>query len=136
MTKDAISGTDRCPCTSGLTFGECCGPVLDGERSAATAEALMRSRYTAFVVDDRDYVLDSWHPRTRPRQLDLDDAMRWYRLDVEAVVGGGPFDDTGEVTFTAHYRADGERGTLHERSRFERRRGRWVYVDGFVMPGV
>ena len=94
----------RCPCLSGFPFGECCGPVLDGTRPAPTAEALMRSRFTAFVVGDREHVLRSWHPRTRPTDLSLDEKMRWYRLDVESTRGGSPFDTDGEVTFTAYYR--------------------------------
>lgn len=90
----------------------------------------MRSRFTAFAVGDREYILDSWHPRTRPRRLAVDDAAQWYRLDVESSTGGTPFDTTGEVTFTARYRENGERKALRQRSRFERRDGRWVYVDG------
>lgn len=92
----------------------------------------MRSRFSAFAVGDRDHILDSWHPRTRPRRLVVDDGIKWYRLDVESASGGTPFDNTGEVTFTAHYREGGERKALHQRSRFERRDGRWVYVDGTV----
>jgi SEC-C motif-containing protein len=128
----AADGDRRCPCTSGLTFGECCGPILSGARRAPTAEALMRSRFSAFAIGDRDHILDSWHPRTRPRRLVVDDGIQWYRLDVESASGGTPFDNTGEVTFTAHYRANGERKALHQRSRFERRDGRWVYLDGTV----
>ncbi|MEE4023093.1 YchJ family metal-binding protein [Gordonia sp. PKS22-38] len=129
---DATDESDgrRCPCTSGLTFGECCGPILAGQRRAATAEALMRSRFTAFAMGDRDYILDSWHPRTRPRQLVLDDDTAWYRLDVESTSGGTPFDTTGEVIFTAHYRTPGGREAMRQHSRFEKRDGRWVYVDG------
>ncbi|WP_168703236.1 YchJ family protein [Gordonia paraffinivorans] len=122
----------RCPCLSGFPFGECCGPVLDGTRPAPTAEALMRSRFTAFVVGDREHVLRSWHPRTRPTDLSLDEKMRWYRLDVESTRGGSPFDTDGEVTFTVYYRVDSDKGTLHERSRFTRYRGEWVYVDGVI----
>lgn len=92
----------------------------------------MRSRYTAFAVGD--HLLTTWHPRTRPTELDLDDSIRWFRLDIEAYSGGTPFDTNGEVTFTAHYRDAGGRGALHERSRFEKLAGRWVYVDGVVRP--
>jgi SEC-C motif-containing protein len=95
----------------------------------------MRSRFTAFAVGDSSYLLHSWHPRTRPKSLDLDDATRWYRLDIEATDKGSLFDSAGEVTFTAYYRVDGTPGNLHERSRFERHDGRWVYLDGIVGPG-
>ena len=50
-----------CPCGSGRAFGACCGPALSGERPAPTAEALMRSRYTAFTLRDTAYLLASWH---------------------------------------------------------------------------
>ncbi|QAY64908.1 hypothetical protein ET495_13505 [Xylanimonas allomyrinae] len=124
----------RCPCLSGLPFGECCAPVLRGTRVAATAEALMRSRYSAFAVGDVAWLRASWHPGTRPATLDLDDDVAWRRLDILAVHAGGPFDDAGEVEFAASWRnpVTGERGRLHERSRFVRENGRWLYVDGDV----
>ncbi|OZG31033.1 hypothetical protein BH683_001050 [Williamsia sp. 1138] len=131
-----VSTSDRrCPCTSGLPFDDCCRPVVAGDRPAPTAQALMRSRFTAFATGDRDYLLHSWHPRTRPAELDLDDAMRWYRLEIESTRGGSPFDSTGEVAFTAFYRVQGgTAGSLMERSTFERLDGRWVYVDGTITP--
>lgn len=96
----------------------------------------MRSRFTAFATGDRDHLLRSWHPRTRPADLDLDPALRWYRLDIESTSGGSPFDTRGEVAFTAFYRVEGgSPGTLKEHSRFERFEGRWVYVDGVVDRG-
>ncbi|GAA1482975.1 YchJ family protein [Gordonia sinesedis] len=137
-TPTDLPGTqDRCPCTSGLSYGECCGPVLAGDRPAPTAETLMRSRFTAFAVGDRDHLLRTWHPDTRPTGLHLDDGLHWYRLDVESVTGGTPFDAEGEVEFTAHYRAPasetgGGRGSMHERSRFVRVDGTWLYLDGVV----
>ncbi|MFJ6094524.1 YchJ family protein [Williamsia muralis] len=128
------SGPRRCPCTSGLIWDDCCGPVVSRVRKAPTAEALMRSRFSAFAVGDADYLLYSWHPRTRPDVLDLDATMRWYRLDIESTLHGSLFDSVGEVEFTAFYRIKGSgAGTLHERSRFERHEGRWVYVDGVVV---
>ena len=84
----------------------------------------MRSRFTAFALGDRNHLLVSWHPDTRPDDLELDDAMRWYRLDIESTSGGSPFDTEGEVTFTAFYKTGSERGSLHERSRFGRDGGR------------
>lgn len=121
---------DRCPCGSGLTYADCCAPILRGDRKAGSAQVLMRSRFTAFATDDREYLLDSWHPRTRPRNLVLDGAMRWVDLIIESASAGGPLDNNGEVLFAAHYTVNGVRGTLHERSRFEKYDGKWVYVDG------
>jgi SEC-C motif-containing protein len=122
----------RCPCLTGLTYGECCGPLHAGARGAGTAEALMRSRYSAFAVSDTAYLLATWHPSTRPASLSLEPDQRWLRLDVLAVAGGGPFDDVGTVEFVATYRSDGGRGSLREVSRFVREGGRWFYVDGDV----
>ncbi|GEP69407.1 YchJ family protein [Cellulomonas soli] len=123
-----------CPCGSGDPWDACCGPVLDGSRAAATAEALMRSRYSAFAVGDRAYLLATWHPSTRPAELDLDDDVEWRRLTVLGTSAGGPWDETGTVEFVAAYRTSDGRGRLHERSRFVREGGRWSYVDGDVQP--
>ncbi|MGK8555690.1 YchJ family protein [Nocardia gipuzkoensis] len=125
-----MSESRRCPCGRGEAFDDCCGPVLRGERAAVTAEALMRSRYTAFAVGDADYLLCSWHPQTRPRELALDPAQRWLFLEITRTERGGLFDDTGIVEFVAHYRDADGRGTLHETSRFARSGGAWVYLDG------
>ncbi|WCM56715.1 YchJ family protein [Microbacterium sp. EF45047] len=122
---------DRCPCTSGDSFGACCGPVI-ASGVAPTAERLMRSRFTAFAIGDADHILASWHPSTRPAELELDPEIRWTRLDVLGTAAGGPFDSEGVVTFEAFYRHDGERGSMRERSRFRREGGRWYYLDGAV----
>ena len=126
----APADSARCPCLSGLVFGECCGPLLRGEATAPTAERLMRSRFTAFVTGDEAYLLASWHPTTRPKALDLDPGVRWFRLDVESTSEGGPFDVRGVVRFTAHYRDAGGADRQQETSRFVREAGRWLYVDG------
>ncbi|GAB6857512.1 YchJ family protein [Microbacterium xylanilyticum] len=125
------AAADRCPCGSGDLFDACCGPILAG-RPAPTAERLMRSRYTAFARGDAAYLLRSWHPSTRPERLDLDDDVRWLRLDILAKTGGGPFDTEGVVEFEAIHRDPAGRGVLHERSRFVREDGHWYYVDGVV----
>lgn len=119
----------RCPCLSGLTYAECCGRFHAGEL-APTAEALMRSRFSAFAVGDAGYLLTTWHPDTRPTELELDAGVRWYRLDVQAVGRGGPFDDEGTVEFTAYRRGAEGAGSMHEVSRFQRTHGRWLYLDG------
>jgi SEC-C motif-containing protein len=131
-----VNDDERCPCLSGDSFGACCGPVIRGERTAPTAEALMRSRYSAFAVGDAAWLLASWHPGTRPARLDLDDDVVWRRLDILATRAGGPFDDAGEVEFAAFWRnpATGERGRLHETSRFMREHAHWLYVDGDLHP--
>ena len=89
----------------------------------------MRSRYAAFAVGDADYLLRTWHPRTRPDTLELDEDVRWLRLDIERTIRGGPLDNAGIVEFTAYARQDGQRTRQHEVSRFERVSGAWLYVD-------
>ena len=122
------SPTDRCPCLSGEVFGACCGRFLGGEADAPTAEQLMRSRYSAFVVGDAAYLLATWHPSTRPAELELDPAMRWFRLDVVRRERGGPLDRDGIVEFRVFHRYDGARDEQHEVSAFVREGRRWSYV--------
>ncbi|OZD55719.1 hypothetical protein CH252_07705 [Rhodococcus sp. 06-1477-1B] len=116
-----------CPCGR-AAFGECCGPILDGA-PAPSAERLMRSRYTAFSVGDEVHLARSWHPRTRPDDIVVDDGTVWTGLDIEDATEDG---DAATVMFRAGWRHGPEKGELHERSRFTRRGGRWVYVDGEV----
>ncbi|GAA0934892.1 YchJ family protein [Virgisporangium aurantiacum] len=123
---------DPCPCGGG-TYGACCGRAHRSE-PAATAEALMRSRYSAFALRDADHLLRTWHPDTRPDTLDLPTGRRWTRLRVLATERGGADDTEGTVEFRAHFRDRGEPGVLSERSRFERVDGAWHYVDGDVHP--
>jgi SEC-C motif-containing protein len=120
----------RCPCLSGLTYDACCGRLHDGIAVAQTAEQLMRSRFSAFAVSDAAYLLQTWHPSTRPATLELDADRRWYRLDIVATREGGPFDRTGVVEFEAYHRGAGGAGTQREISRFVREDGRWLYLDG------
>ncbi|WP_380169483.1 YchJ family protein [Jannaschia sp. R86511] len=120
----------RCPCLSGLPFDDCCAPVHIDHARAATAEQLMRSRFSAFAVGDEAHLLRTWHPSTRPPGLGLDPTVRWYRLDVLATTAGGRFDDEGAVEFEAFHRSPEARGSQHEVSRFVREDGRWYYLDG------
>ncbi|CAN7289605.1 YchJ family protein [Mycolicibacterium frederiksbergense] len=123
--------TGQCPCGSGRVYLHCCRPLHDGTAAAATAEALMRSRFSAFARGRADYLLSSWHPGTRPERLDLDEQITWRRLQIVDTESGGADDDTGIVEFRAQYLHHGKRHILHERSRFSRARdGTWRYVDG------
>lgn len=92
----------------------------------------MRSRYAAYAVGELGYVFRTWHPRTRPADVTGAPGLVWTGLDVVEVVAGGPDDDSGEVEFRAHFQGPEGPGVMQERSRFERRGGRWVYVDGDV----
>jgi SEC-C motif-containing protein len=98
--------------------------------TAATAEQLMRSRYSAFAVGDPAYLLATWHSTTRPRSLELDGDVRWTGLDVLATSGGALLSSEGTVEFRAHYVSAGSAGSQHENSRFVREDGQWRYLDG------
>ncbi|MEU3101571.1 YchJ family protein [Streptomyces griseoflavus] len=115
-----------CPCGLPEAYEACCGRFHGGTAAAPTAERLTRSRYCAFVRQDGPYLLRTWHPGTRPERIDFDPGMRWAGLEILDTEGGSAFHSTGTVTFRASYRS----GSLHERSRFERVDGAWVYVDG------
>jgi SEC-C motif-containing protein len=95
---------------------------------AATAEQLMRSRYSAFGVGDAAYLLRTWHPSGRPARLGLDSKTRWVRLEVLETTGGSVVHTEGTVRFRAHYVERGNPGELEENSRFVRFEGRWVYA--------
>ena len=127
-----MPGLGDCPCGSGVGYDDCCEPLHDGRRDAATAEQLMRSRYAAYARGEADYVFRTWHPRTRPADLSIDADIVWRGLEVTDTAAGGVDDDRGEVEFTARYEVGGRRAAMRERSHFERRAGRWFYVDGIV----
>jgi SEC-C motif domain protein len=124
-----------CPCGSGRPLAQCCGPLLDGAEAAATAEALMRSRYSAHVLARIDYLVDTHDAESRAA-VDRAAVERWARqsewlgLAIVAQQAGGPADDSGVVEFKATYRSRGAVIVHHERSRFRRRDGRWFYRDG------
>jgi SEC-C motif-containing protein len=90
----------------------------------------MRSRFSAFAVGDPEYLLRTWHPTTRPASLELDDDLRWYRLDILTTRAGGPFDTAGVVEFEVFHRSPTGAGSQHEVSRFTREDGWWLYLDG------
>lgn len=119
-----------CPCGHPQPYEKCCGRLHRGEAAAAVPEELMRSRYCAFAVGDEAYLLRTWHPRTRPPRVEFDPGMRWVGLDILDTADGTAFHTTGTVEFRAHYTDGGRPDALHERSRFERLDGAWVYVDG------
>ncbi len=126
-----------CPCgrrdTAGqvLAYARCCQPYVEGFDStpALDAEALMRSRYSAFVMERVDYLRATWHASTRPTQVSFDSGVKWLGLEVRDFK---VIDAThAEVEFVARRRDPGGRAVrLHERSRFVREAGRWYYVDG------
>lgn len=118
-----------CPCGSGRDLDACCGPLVDDGVPAETAEQLMRSRYTAFVLGRPEHLWRTWHPRTRPDEVELP-PVEWTGLTVVHVESGGTDDSSGVVGFEAAFTGADGPDVLRELSRFERRGGRWVYVEG------
>jgi len=125
---------NTCPCGrrsakgAALALADCCGRYLDQGEPAPDAESLMRSRYSAFVLERADYLQATWHASTRPQALDFDAGAKWLGLEVRSHRATGA--DRAEVEFVARYRVHGRAVRLHERSRFVREDGRWYYVDG------
>ncbi|GAB4062618.1 YchJ family protein [Uliginosibacterium sediminicola] len=126
--KPRTNTPSACPCGKG-PYASCCAPLHAGT-PAASAEALMRSRYSAYALRLADYVLASWHPSTRPAELDLSgDAAQWIGLQVLAAKTQG---ERAEVEFVARFRIGGRAQRMHELSSFVLEDGRWFYVDGVM----
>ena len=122
----------RCPCGSNKNVPNCCGRYLDGGEAAPTAEVLMRSRYTAYTLGRKDYLLATWHHSTRPASLDLatEPHSQWLGLEVRRHEQSDP--DYAVVEFVARYKVGGRAHRLHEVCRFVLEAGRWFYVDGNI----
>lgn len=119
-----------CPCGTALPYAGCCGRFHAGDQHlmAPTAEALMRSRYSAFVLDLRDYLLATWHASTRPAELGPNPpGLKWLGLEVKQSAQQDAAHAT--VEFVARSKLGGRAHRLHEISRFVREDGRWFYVD-------
>lgn len=126
---------EECPCGSSLPFESCCHSIITGQRKAATAEELMRSRYTAFTLADAEYLMKSWHPQTRDlsekRELqNWAKSVQWVKLQVIDTEAGLEGNTVGSVEFVAYYREKGKLRTIKEKSSFTIVDGHWVYVTG------
>lgn len=143
IVSESLKPTAPCPCGLPATLGQCCGRYHAGA-AAPTAEALMRSRYSAYVLGLNDYLLATWHPSTRPGVLDLDDSPRWLGLSVKPALphrdslrsqnnsANAALAERATVEFVARYKIAGRAYKLHETSRFVREDGRWYYLNGEV----
>ncbi|AOB32147.1 hypothetical protein AKI39_17615 [Bordetella sp. H567] len=129
-----MTGTlSTCPCGTGRPYVDCCGVWHAGPRylQAPTAEALMRSRYSAYVLGLLDYLRDTWHPSTRPAALEPNPPdLKWLGLDVKRHIVQD--EQHAQVEFVARSRLRGKGQRMHETSRFVREDGRWLYVDGDI----
>ena len=122
-----------CLCGSGIEYEQCCGLFHSGDKLPATAEALMRSRFTAYALDKTDYILATWDASVQPEKINFaDENLDWQRLKIIDTKKGGINDSKGVVEFKAFYLNNGEAYMLHEISRFTKSNGRWFYVDGVI----
>ena len=130
-----MKNEELCPCNSGKTYGECCGPILDGLKKAETAETLMRARYSAYVTEHIQFLKTS---ATAAVQAEFDEqastawsrAARWHGMEIIRTEKGQPGDKTGVVEFRATYTANGEFCNHHEVSTFVMEPDGWKFEDG------
>ena len=126
---------DLCPCGSELKYGDCCQPLIADRQKAATAEALMRARYSAYVKTAVDFIIDTTHASQR-NNYTAEGIAKWSRnsewqgLTIVRTEGGGPQDEEGLVEFVARYVEKGKPNRHHEIAQFRRQEGNWTFVDG------
>jgi SEC-C motif domain protein len=128
--------TSKCPCGSSIHYNDCCRAFHQGQKIPETAELLMRSRYSAYVKNNKDYLLKTWHQSTRPDakefELDSNSEFRWLELEIIKTEAGTGDDTEGLVHFQATYRFQGKLGKMQEASKFVKEDGEWFYIDGSV----
>ena len=132
--------TDFCPCGSGKKYSECCEPIIKGTAKAQTPEALMRARYTAYVKQEIDFIINSCEKGEKIAEIDrkaTEDWSRnstWHGLKILHTEKGGPDDTEGIVEFECTYTQKGIRDVHHEISGFRKIDGEWLYSEGVVRP--
>jgi SEC-C motif-containing protein len=134
----------NCPCGSGRSYAECCEPYITGKAKAPTAEALMRSRYSAYAEHEIDYIINTCVHKDEDNidyksTRDWSEQSNWLGLKIVSVEKGGPTDTEGTVEFEARYEQHGLKDVHHERAKFKRdtsggNAGAWLYDEGHVIP--
>jgi len=123
--------TSKCPCGNDKHYKDCCEKFHQGEASPETAEILMRSRFSAYVKKNKNYLLETWHSSSRPKpeELEFEGPMgfRWTHLTVVKTEEGKESDDKGKVEFVAHYKVGPKAGQMQEDSNFVKENGKWYY---------
>jgi SEC-C motif domain protein len=119
-----------CPCGSGKIINSCCGQFISEKNKPETAEQLMRSRYTAYVMKEKDYILKTWHSSSRPKKFKLDINIEWIGLQIIDVTEGALENSKGSVFFEASYRFQNSLYTIRENSRFVKEDNSWLYLHG------
>ena len=125
----------NCHCCSNKQFENCCQPIIEGRKPAHTAEELMRSRYSAYVMADINYLMNSHHPKTRPVKerksiLRWTKSVHWMKLEIINLKAGQADDMEGWVKFTAYFNDNGMMNTIKENSFFIKENGKWLYLSG------
>lgn len=127
-----------CPCGSGRSYESCCAPIIGGTKPAPTAEALMRSRYSAYAKREIDWLMKSCTGGDEGVDRDATrkwaEESEWLGLRIISVERGGPADDTGVVEFEASFVQAGLRDRHHERASFVKKDGLWLYEEGEIVP--
>jgi SEC-C motif-containing protein len=122
-----------CRCGSALAYEACCGLYHRREKNPATAESLMRSRFTAYAMQKGDYLQATWDANKCPENIDFSkETAQWQKLEIVSTQKGGVQDDKGIVEFKAYFLQEGEECVMNEISRFKKVAGCWFYVDGVV----
>lgn len=130
MTHTSLDN-DKCLCGSGSSYTDCCKKIHSDHSAAFSAEMLMRSRYSAFVLEDSTHILKTWIENKRPSALNFDDhPVTWINLTINNAKDGQINDSTGQVDFTSTYIEAGQLCTLSEVSNFKKLDNLWYYVDG------
>jgi SEC-C motif-containing protein len=130
-----MNDTTACPCNSGLSYANCCEPLIKSVSAAASPEALMRARYSAFVHQEMSYLLETLHPSQRS-DYDPEGAAKWAReadwtsLEILDIKDDPATENSGSVEFKASYRRNGEKLEHHELAEFRKTGGNWYFFDG------
>ncbi len=131
-----MENRNTCPCGSNKSYTNCCKLAHDNIHNVQSAEALMRSRYVAFVLANGDYLQKSHHTSNRPNKREVNDiiqwakSVQWVKLEVIQSTAGLEKDAEGSVEFKAFFMEHGKPNVIHEKSRFVKEDGHWVYLDG------
>ena len=126
----------KCPCNPNKNYIDCCEKAHDNIFSVTTAEQLMRSRYSAFVLANIEYLQKSHHSKTKPSNLEKKETLlwtksvEWLKLEVLDTTKGNKKDAVGTVEFKAYFLENGILNNIHENSNFSIENEHWVYVNG------
>lgn len=124
---------DNCLCGTKLVYSDCCGRFLNGNSIPKTAEALMRSRFCAYVLGNNDYLMATWDESKRPKNLDFaKQTTQWSKLLIVSSKNGSERDSTGIVEFKAFYLQNDKEFYMHEISHFVKKNNNWFYLDGLI----